>query len=62
MKGVTFVQCFQYWLKLCAIGIPALVLLIATGHGSTSEPVAGHPARLRPPHHGAGARRARSSS
>ena len=22
MKGVTFVQCFQYWLKLCAIGIP----------------------------------------
>jgi Na+(H+)/acetate symporter ActP len=35
MKGVTFVQCFQYWLKLCAIGIPALVLLAATGHGST---------------------------
>lgn len=34
MKGVTFVQCFQYWLKLCAIGIPALVLLAATGHGS----------------------------
>jgi cation/acetate symporter len=33
MKGVTFVQCFQYWLKLCAIGIPALVLLLATGHG-----------------------------
>jgi cation/acetate symporter len=32
MKGVTFVQCFQYWLKLCAIGIPALVLLIAAGH------------------------------
>src|SRR6516165_8958033 len=34
MKGVTFVQCFQYWLKLCAIGIPALVLLAATGHDS----------------------------
>jgi len=34
MKGVTFVQCFQYWLKLCAIGIPALVLLAAAGHGS----------------------------
>ena len=32
MKGITFVQCFQYWLKLCAIGIPALVLLFATGH------------------------------
>jgi Na+(H+)/acetate symporter ActP len=35
MKGITFVQCFQYWLKLCAIGIPALVLLITAGHGST---------------------------
>ncbi len=35
MKGITFVQCFQYWLKLCAIGIPALVLLIAAGHSST---------------------------
>ena len=35
MKGVTFVQCFQYWLKLCAIGIPALVLLVAAGHGSS---------------------------
>jgi len=35
MKGITFVQCFQYWLKLCAIGIPALVLLAATGHGAT---------------------------
>ena len=34
MKGVTFVQCFQYWLKLSAIGIPALVLLMAAGHGS----------------------------
>ena len=35
MKGITFVQCFQYWLKLCAIGIPALVLLIAAGHSSS---------------------------
>jgi cation/acetate symporter len=34
MKGITFVQCFQYWTKLCAIGIPALVLLMATGHDS----------------------------
>ena len=33
MKGITIVQCVQYWLKLCAIGIPALVLLVATGHG-----------------------------
>ncbi len=35
MKGITFVQCFQYWLKLCAIGIPAIVLLIAAGHSSS---------------------------
>ena len=35
MKGITFVQCFQYWLKLCAIGIPAAVLLFATGHDSS---------------------------
>src|ERR1700685_2719418 len=35
MKGITFVQCFQYWLKLCAIGIPALVLLVAAGHHSS---------------------------
>src|ERR1700727_2368143 len=35
MKGITFVPCFQYWLKLCAIGIPALVLLIAAGHHSS---------------------------
>ncbi len=35
MKGITFVQCFQYWLKLCAIGIPALVLLFAAGHHSS---------------------------
>ena len=42
MKGITFVQCFQYWLKLCAIGIPALVLLIATGHASARNLQPGH--------------------
>jgi Na+(H+)/acetate symporter ActP len=35
MKGVTFVQSFQYWLKLCAIAIPALVLFGVAGLGST---------------------------
>ena len=34
MKGVTFVQGFQYWLKLCAIAIPAIILIILVGHGS----------------------------
>ena len=37
MKGITVVQCFQYWLKLCAIGIPALVLLIAAGRSTTAN-------------------------
>lgn len=37
MKGVTFVQMFQYWLKICAIGIPAIVLIVFAGHGSTSN-------------------------
>ncbi|HUC57327.1 MAG TPA: cation acetate symporter [Streptosporangiaceae bacterium] len=37
MKGITFVQAFQYWLKICAIGIPAVVLLMYAGRGSTSN-------------------------
>ena len=37
MKGITFVQAFQYWLKVCAIGIPAIVLLMYAGHGSTAN-------------------------
>ena len=28
MKGITFVQAFQYWLKVTAISLPAIVLLI----------------------------------
>ena len=28
MKGITFVQAFQYWLKLTAISLPAIVLLL----------------------------------
>jgi cation/acetate symporter len=42
MKGITIVQCFQYWLKLCAIGIPAIVLLVACGHGPARNLVPGH--------------------
>ncbi len=37
MKGVTFVQSFQYWLKLCAIGIPALILLAMARSGSAAN-------------------------
>jgi cation/acetate symporter len=32
MKGITFVQAFQYWLKITAIAIPALVLLSLVSH------------------------------
>src|SRR5918997_6128660 len=28
MKGITFVQAFQYWLKVTAISLPAIVLLM----------------------------------
>ncbi|MBW0104058.1 cation acetate symporter [Pseudonocardia sp. KRD291] len=36
MRSVTFVQAFQYWLKLTAVAIPVvigLVLLLGSGHG-----------------------------
>jgi Na+(H+)/acetate symporter ActP len=32
MKGITFVQAFQYWLKLVAIAVPALILLMVAQH------------------------------
>ncbi|HEX7107427.1 MAG TPA: cation acetate symporter [Acidothermaceae bacterium] len=31
MKGVTFVQSVQYWIKLMAIATPAIVLIVITG-------------------------------
>lgn len=35
MKGITFVQAFQYWLKVTAISVPAVVLLLHY-HGDDS--------------------------
>ncbi|BBX09514.1 cation acetate symporter [Mycolicibacterium aichiense] len=32
MRSITFVQAFQYWLKLTAVAVPALALLIHFGH------------------------------
>lgn len=32
MKGITFVQAFQYWLKLTAIAIPSMALLLFVHH------------------------------
>ncbi len=35
MKGITFVQAFQYWVKVTAISLPAIVLL---GHYASDNP------------------------
>ncbi|SBS76547.1 Na+/solute symporter [uncultured Mycobacterium sp.] len=32
MRSITFVQAFQYWLKLTAVAVPALVLLMHVSH------------------------------
>ena len=32
MKGITFVQAFQYWLKIAALAIPALFLVMVIHH------------------------------
>jgi cation/acetate symporter len=32
MKGITFVQAFQFWLKITAIAVPALALLVLVHH------------------------------
>ncbi len=46
MKGITFVQAFQYWAKLFAISIPAFVLAsVAGGYGSNLSRV-DDPARV----------------
>ncbi len=42
MKGITFVQAFQYWLKLVAIAVPALILLMVVQHPTltSTDPLA----------------------
>ena len=37
MKGITFVQSFQYWLKLTAIALPAVALLAVLHHPTLSQ-------------------------
>ena len=39
MKGVTFVQALQYWIKLVAIAVPAVVLLAVAGGVHRAPPV-----------------------
>src|ERR671932_1652996 len=44
MRSITFVQAFQFWLKLTAIALPAFVLLaVWTGDGRPSPAHAGPP-------------------
>lgn len=38
MRGVTYVQVFQFWVKACAISVPAIALLIYLG-GLPQKPV-----------------------
>ena len=40
MRSITFVQAFQYWLKLTAVAVPALVLAV---HFGTEHPQLGGP-------------------
>jgi len=37
MKGITFVQAFQYWLKITALAVPALFLLLLLHHAPVSS-------------------------
>jgi Na+(H+)/acetate symporter ActP len=36
MRSITFVQAFQYWLKMFAVGVPALVLLAVWHHDGSA--------------------------
>ncbi|MRG59247.1 cation acetate symporter [Agromyces sp. CFH 90414] len=36
MRSITFVQAFQFWLKLTALAVPAVALLLLIGGGSVS--------------------------
>ncbi|NYD68172.1 sodium/solute symporter [Agromyces atrinae] len=50
MRSITFVQAFQYWLKLTAIAVPVIFLALITSDGSTPalDPAAAFPASDRP--------------
>lgn len=51
MRSITFVQAFQFWLKLTALAVPVVVLLLAVGGGAAQpalEPAAAFPAEAGP--------------
>ncbi|MET7377409.1 cation acetate symporter [Streptomyces sp. NPDC005526] len=50
MRSVTFVQAFQYWLKLTALLVPALFLVLAWQHDGAPRHVFDEPAAFRDRH------------
>ncbi|KQV25820.1 cation acetate symporter [Yonghaparkia sp. Root332] len=50
MRSITFVQAFQFWLKLTAIAVPAVLLLITVGRdgGPAVDAAVAFPAALGP--------------
>jgi len=51
MRSITFVQAFQFWLKLTALAVPVVVLLIAVGGGEPAAqlaPAEAFPSALAP--------------
>ena len=49
MRSITFVQAFQFWLKLAALAIPVVALLIVTGAVEPAvAPTAAFPAEAGP--------------
>jgi Na+(H+)/acetate symporter ActP len=47
MRSITFVQAFQFWLKLTAIAVPVLLLAIAWRADGAPDPAAGGPPTVR---------------
>ncbi len=47
MRSATFVQAFQYWLKLTALGVPALVLVLAWRADGAPSPAGPQPPVFR---------------
>ena len=56
MRSITFVQAFQYWLKLTALAVPVVFLLLAWQADGSPSPADG-PATFSGAHHRAGRRR-----
>ena len=51
MRSITFVQAFQYWLKLTAIGVPLIFLVMVwRGDGAPAVPAGPMPDVARPAH------------